>query len=72
MNMVTLPRLRCPNCGKNMGPIKAKVVPPANTFEDCLRQCPRCMIGASNAINPAKVKFIQGPLPPQDTPPQQP
>lgn len=65
--MVTLPRLRCPNCGKAMGPIKAQVIPPANTFEDCLRQCPRCLIGATNAKNPAKVKFIYV-NPPQETP----
>jgi len=72
MNMITLPRLRCPNCGKNMGPVKAKEIPPAYKFEDCLRQCPRCLIGATNAINPAKVKFIQSGQPPQENPPVKP
>ena len=61
--MVILPRLRCPGCGKAMGPVKAKEVPPAEKFEDCLRRCPRCLIGASNAKNPAKVKFIHGQQP---------
>ena len=46
-----------------MGPVKAKEVPPAEKFEDCLRRCPRCLIGASNAKNPAKVKFIHGQQP---------
>jgi hypothetical protein len=62
--MVTLPRLRCPQCGKNMGPVKAKDVPPANKYEDCLRRCPRCLIGATNAKNPAKVKYIRADQPP--------
>lgn len=61
--MVILPRLRCPGCGKGMGPVKAKEVPPAEKFEDCLRRCPRCNIGASNAKNPAKVKYIYGEQP---------
>ncbi|OGS12947.1 MAG: hypothetical protein A2285_00325 [Elusimicrobia bacterium RIFOXYA12_FULL_57_11] len=72
MNMITLPRLRCPNCGKNMGPVKAPEIPPANKFEDCLRKCSRCLIGATNAKNPAKVKYIYGDQPPQDPPPPAP
>lgn len=66
--MVILPRLRCPACGKAMGPVKAKEVPPANKFEDCLRQCPRCRIGASNAKNPAKVKYIYADTTPAENP----
>lgn len=46
-----------------MGPIKAEVVPPANTYEECLRRCPRCGVGATNAKNPAKVRYIQSDKP---------
>lgn len=75
--MVTLPRLRCPDCGKAMGPVKAKEVPPANKYEDCLRRCEKCRIGATNAKNPAKVKYIRDgqpvepaePTPAEPTPP---
>lgn len=69
--MPILPKLRCPGCGKAMGPVTANVIPPAETFEDCLRRCNKCRIGATNAKNPAKVRFIQG-VHPQDLPPQQP
>lgn len=70
--MIILPRLRCPGCGKTIHAVKADFVPPAEKFEDCLRRCNKCRIGASNAKNPAKVKYHQGdPLPPE-TPPQQP
>ena len=64
--MSILPKLRCPNCGKAMGPVTASIIPPAETFEDCLRRCHICRIGATNAKNPAKVRFIQGeqPVPP--------
>ena len=75
--MVILPKLRCPNCGKGMGPIKAKEVPPANTYDECLRRCPRCRIGATNAKSFAKIKFIRADTPPaapapQDAPPPKP
>jgi hypothetical protein len=57
-----------------MGPVKAAEVPPANKYEDCLRRCPRCRIGATNAKNPAKVKYIHadspGILQSPDAPPQ--
>ena len=69
--MITLPKIRCPQCGKGMGPVTAQVIPPANTFEDCLRRCPRCNIGATNAKNPAKVKYIRADTP-QDLPPPKP
>jgi hypothetical protein len=72
--MIELPRLRCPGCGKYFGPAKAKAVPPANKYEDCLRRCERCRIGATNAKSPAKTKFIHDvtPRPTQDPqPPQQ-
>ena len=69
--MIILPRLRCPGCGKTIHAVKALVVPPAEKFEDCLRRCNKCRIGASNAKNPAKVRFIEGdPLP--EPPPGQP
>jgi hypothetical protein len=69
-----------------MGPVKAANVPPAITYEDCLRKCTRCLIGATNAKSPAKVKFIRAgqaqakpaapeqaaPQPQKDTPPEQP
>lgn len=70
--MIILPKLRCPGCGKALGPVSAKVVPPANKFEDCLRRCPRCRIGATNAKNPAKVKFIHADQPQQPPAPAQP
>ncbi|OGR52601.1 MAG: hypothetical protein A2049_05530 [Elusimicrobia bacterium GWA2_62_23] len=72
--MIELPRLRCPGCGKYIGPAKAKEIPPANNYNECLRRCPKCRIGATNAKNPAKTKFIRDvtPQPPQDPqPPQQ-
>ena len=69
--MPTLPSLRCPGCGKAMEQITANVIPPANTYNDCLRRCPKCGIGATNAKNPAKVKFLQAD-PPQDSPPPKP
>lgn len=47
-----------------MGQVSAKEIPPANKFEECLRKCPRCNIGATNAKSPAKVKFIYGDQPP--------
>lgn len=68
--MPTLPKLRCPGCGKAMGPVTAGVIPPAEKYEDCLRRCPRCMIGATNAKNPAKVKFIHGQKPAEPPAPQ--
>lgn len=44
-------------------------VPPANTYDECLRRCPRCGVGATNAKNPAKVKYIQSDRP-RDLPPE--
>lgn len=54
-----------------MGPVSAKEIPPANKFEECLRKCPRCNIGATNAKSPAKVKFIYGAQPPAKPEPKQ-
>jgi hypothetical protein len=53
-----------------MGPIKAKEIPPANKYEDCLRRCPRCRIGATNAKNPAKVKYLRADQPQVQVQPQ--
>ena len=61
--MVILPKLRCPTCGRGMGPVKADVVPPADKYEDCLRKCDRCGVGATNAKNPAKVRYLQSDQP---------
>ena len=69
--MPTLPSLRCPGCGKAMAQVTADIIPPAVSYDDCLRRCPECLIGATNAKNPAKVKYIQGDKP-QETPPPKP
>lgn len=50
-----------------MGPVSAKEIPPANKYEECLRKCPRCLIGATNAKNPAKVRFMYSDQPPAKT-----
>lgn len=76
--MVELPHLRCPGCGKHLQPVKSRHIPLAEKYEDCLRRCEKCRIGATNAKNPAKVKFIhadaQPPAPdkPAEPPPQEP
>jgi hypothetical protein len=41
-----------------MGPVKAAEIPPALKYEDCLRRCDRCGIGATNAKAFAKIKYI--------------
>jgi hypothetical protein len=69
--MPTLPSLRCPGCGKNIAAVTVHSIPPAVTYDDCLRRCPECKIGATNAKNPAKIKYIQADKP-QDTNPPQP
>lgn len=66
--MVILPKVRCPGCGKLMAEARAKEVPPAVKLSDCLRRCPRCNIGATNAKNPLKVKFIFPPPKAQGAP----
>lgn len=53
-----------------MGPISAKEIPPATKYDECLRRCPRCKLGATNAKNPAKVKYFHSDQPP-GTPPQE-
>jgi hypothetical protein len=63
--MTILPKIQCPGCGKNMASVTSDVIPPANSFEDCLRRCVKCGIGATNAKNPAKVRFIQSDTPPE-------
>ena len=67
--MVILPKLRCPGCGKNMDSVTAEIIPPAVRYDDCLRRCPDCRIGATNAKSPAKVKYIQDTAPLDATPP---
>jgi len=70
--MIILPKLRCPGCGKNLNAVTVNEVPKANRFEDCLRRCPDCRIGATNAKNPAKVKYIHADALPPDVPPVKP
>ena len=77
--MVELPHLRCPGCGAHLKPVKSRIIPLAEKYEDCLRRCEKCRIGATNAKNPAKVRFIyagqpQQPAPaaPPPPPPQEP
>lgn len=64
-HMAILPSIRCPQCGRKLGPVTAKVIPPAEKFKDCLRRCGKCRIGATNAKNPAKVRFIASDKPPK-------
>ena len=66
--MVELPHLRCPGCGKHLQPVKSRHIPLAEKYEDCLRRCEKCRIGATNAKNPAKVKFIHADAAPQPEP----
>jgi hypothetical protein len=70
--MVELPHLRCPGCGAHLGPVKSRHIPIAEKFEDCLRRCEKCHIGATNAKNPAKVKFIRPGQPQQPPEPPKP
>lgn len=67
--MVELPHLRCPGCGGHLRPVKSRLVPRAEKYEQCLRKCEKCRIGATNAKNPAKVKFIYANRPAPETPP---
>lgn len=69
--MVELPHLRCPGCGAHLKPVKSRHIPLAEKYEDCLRRCEKCRIGATNAKNPAKVRFIHGakPAAPEAPPP---
>ena len=65
--MITLPPIRCPGCGRMMPQVKAREVPQANTYRDCLRHCTHCRIGATNAKNSSKVKFIHAGTRPGET-----
>lgn len=57
--MPQLPSLICPNCH---GPISSVEsidrAPMATQFDDCLRRCEPCEIGASNAADPDAVTYI--------------
>lgn len=54
-----LPNLNCPVCGGTMEGVtvvgSARV---ATEYKDCLRECAKCGVGASNARNPSAVTFI--------------
>ena len=52
-------KIKCPKCKSIMQEfdIKSKK---ASKYEDCIRRCIQCQIGASNAqINPRKIYFIR-------------
>ncbi len=53
-----------------MGQVTVKTVPPANSYRDCLRRCRKCRIGATNAKNPAKVRFLRAETPPEAAAPE--
>ncbi len=57
--MPQLQSLICPNC---RGPIPsvdyAGLSPTATQFDDCLRKCDACGVGASNAADPEAVTYI--------------
>lgn len=57
--MVALPSLVCPSCQGEMSAVAMEgKAPVATAFDDCLRSCQGCGIGASNAADPAQVTYI--------------
>jgi len=54
--MVELPHLRCPGCGAHLQPVKSRHIPLAEKYEDCLRRCERCRIGAITPEERAAVR----------------
>lgn len=54
-----LATLSCPKCHGPMVGVNSLTSPPAATsYEDCLRRCDACGMGASNAANPDTVTYI--------------
>lgn len=57
--MPQLPSLICPSCHLPIACVEsAGKVPVATQFDDCLRHCEPCAIGASNASDRGAVTFI--------------
>jgi hypothetical protein len=57
--MSQLPALICPFCHRSIAGIECPgQVSPARRFDDCLRRCERCGIGASNTADSKAVTFI--------------
>ncbi len=57
--MPRLPEVKCPKCNETMGQTDlSSAVRTARRYEDCLRECESCEIGASNAKELQSVTFI--------------
>jgi hypothetical protein len=57
--IASLSALSCPRCGEPMSSVQSRSRPgTANRFEDCLRRCEACRIGASNSATPDTVTYI--------------
>ena len=54
-----LPALICPRCHFPIAAVRPILkIPTTTRYEDCLRRCEICEIGASNAANPEAVTYI--------------
>ena len=57
--MTHLPSLICPACHDSIASVDFfGRAPTATRFEDCLRRCEPCRVGASNAADPNSVTYI--------------
>jgi hypothetical protein len=61
--MPELPAIMCAGCGRTVGPVayvpETKGGPPtASSFDSCLRSCPDCNLGYSNASDPGRAVLI--------------
>jgi hypothetical protein len=57
--MPRLPEVNCPKCNETLRQVDVSgAVRVARTYENCLRKCEKCEIGASNAKEPQSVTFI--------------
>ena len=57
--MPQLPSLKCPRCSRPIAATESiDRVPMATQFDNCLRRCEPCGIGASNAADPEAVTYI--------------
>lgn len=55
--MSSLPSLNCPSCGEKLIALSGSPLR-AGKYDDCLRLCKACGIGASNAADPRNVTYI--------------
>jgi len=57
--MPELPSVTCPRCQRPLAAVKTfdKIIV-TRKFEDCLRRCEPCGVGASNAADPNRVTYI--------------